>query len=155
MFFKACSFLFKRESSDGPSLRTSSHHYHLIDSSKLFVFFSLHGRVACPGSHYARHTLTFSQCISPPSEGAESFRLRPSSEALLRARAPGAKKASHTLAPHFLRPRVARAQEINRPSSRSLLCEQGDHLAVPRPSQARLVLWQRIHPHAQGTHGTV
>jgi hypothetical protein len=42
------------------------------------------------------HTLSTS---SPnPSKGVMSFRLRPSSEALLRARAPGAKKAAHALA---------------------------------------------------------
>ena len=45
--------------------------------------------------------------------------MRPSSEAIRRARAPGAKKAPHSLAPHILRPRVARAQKIIRsiPSS--------------------------------------
>ena len=52
-----------------------------------------------------------------PSKGVRSFRLRPSSEAVLRARAPRAKKAPHSLAPPFLRPRVVRAQEINRPPS--------------------------------------
>ena len=39
-----------------------------------------------------------------------SFRLRPSSEALLRARAPGAKKAPYALALAPLKPRVARAK---------------------------------------------
>ena len=73
-------------------------------------------------SHCARPTLTFSQFISQPSTGVRSFRLRPSSEALLRARAPGAKKAPHTRTPHLLRPRVARAQETIR--LHPLLCSE-------------------------------
>ncbi len=39
---------------------------------------------------------------------------RPLPPILLRARAPGAKKAPHARTPHLLRPRVARAQKIIR-----------------------------------------
>jgi len=54
-----------------------------------------------------------------PSTGVRNFRLRPSNEHILIVRVPGAKKAPHSRAPLLLRPRVARAQEINRPPNPS------------------------------------
>ena len=48
-------------------------------------------------------TRTLSQFITQPSKGVRSFRLRPSSEAILRARASEAKKASQNVALHIFK----------------------------------------------------
>jgi hypothetical protein len=58
-------------------------------------------------------TLTLSLFITQQSKGVRSFRLRPSNEALLRARVPGAKKAPRTLTSQlFKRDSARRTREL-------------------------------------------